>query len=238
MTHEASQPQRSTRVMVRSIKIGLVLAVIVMLAAAYHFGILAQLAEPATLKKKLVELGTWGYVAFVVSYALLQPFGAPGTVYVFAAPLIWSWPVAFALNMIATMAASVLGFAFARFIARDWVESKLTGRFKKYDEALAQSGFATVAGLRSVLWMQQTLHAFFGVSKVSFWKYFWGCLAGYTIPLFLVSYFGQQIFDILYSLPTSVWIGIAIAAFVLALLAVRARRAQGRKSAGSTLSNE
>ena len=34
--------------------------------------------------------------------------------------LIWPWPVAYALSMTGTMAASVVGFSFARFIARDW----------------------------------------------------------------------------------------------------------------------
>ncbi len=57
-----------------------------------------------------MELGPWGYVAFVAAYAALQPFGVPGTVFIMAAPLIWPWPVAFALSMAGTMAASVVGF--------------------------------------------------------------------------------------------------------------------------------
>ena len=103
--------------------------------------------------------------------------------FVIAAPLIWPWPVAFALSMTGTMAASVVGFSFARFVARDWVSTMIPARFRKYDDALAQRALTTVFVLRLVFWMPPLLHAFFGVSKVRFWTHFWGSLAGYVLPL-------------------------------------------------------
>src|SRR5579859_2423695 len=111
-------------------------------------GLFQQFADPARLKQTLVDLGPRGYVAFVVAYALLQPFGVPGTVFVMAAPLIWPWPVAFALSMTGTMAASVVGFSVARFVARDWVSGMIPARFRKYDEALAARALVTVFLLR------------------------------------------------------------------------------------------
>ena len=96
-------------------KVGLVVAVVAMLLVAHQTGLLAIFGDPARVKALLLDLGAWGYVAFVVAYAVLQPFGVPGTVFVMAAPLIWSWPVAFALSMTGTMAASVVGFSFASF---------------------------------------------------------------------------------------------------------------------------
>ena len=91
------------------------------LALAHRLGVFGQLADPPSVARTLVELGAWGYLAFVVAYAVFQPFGVPGTVFIVAAPLVWPWPVAFALSMAGTMAASVVGFSFARFVARDWV---------------------------------------------------------------------------------------------------------------------
>ncbi len=170
------------------------------------------------MKRSLLRLGPWGYVAYLAAYALLQPFGVPGTIFVWAAPLIWPWPVAFALSMTGTMAASVIGFSFARFIARDWVASKLPQRFRKYDEALEKRGFATVALLRFIFWMPPLLHAFFGVSNVRFSTHFWGSIAGYVLPLLLVSYFGERLFDWLYSLPPSAWIAAAVSIVLVVLL--------------------
>ena len=199
----------------RNARIALVLLVLVGLGAAKWGGVFERLGEPARLATTLVELGAWGYVAFVLAYAVLQPFGVPGTVFIVAAPLIWPWPVAFALSMTGTMAASVVGFSFARFVARDWVSSKIPARFKRYESALERNAFATVFVLRLVFWMPPLLHAFFGVSKVRQWTHFAASFLGYLLPLFLVSYFGQRIFDMLKNAPLGVWIGIGSGFFVL-----------------------
>jgi hypothetical protein len=109
------------------LKLGAVAAVAIGFVVAQRMGLFEIFGEPARIKQALVELGPWGYVAFVAAYAALQPFGVPGTVFILAAPLIWPWPVAFALSMTGTMAASVVGFSFARFVARDWVSKSGTG---------------------------------------------------------------------------------------------------------------
>src|SRR5450432_3546387 len=207
------------------LKVAALLAVFVLLALAHRFGVLHRFADPAGAARTLRGLGGWGYLAFIASYALLQPFGVPGTVFVVAAPLIWPWPVAFALSMTGTMAASVGGFSFARFIARDGVSKRVPERFRKYDDALAKRAFTTVFTLRLIFWMPPLLHAFFGVSQVRFWTHFWGSLAGYLLPLFLVSYFGQKLFDALTGAPAYVWIGLGagIAAIALGAWALRFR---------------
>jgi uncharacterized membrane protein YdjX (TVP38/TMEM64 family) len=210
-------------------KIALVLAVLLALGAAKWLGVFEKVGQPALLAKSLVDLGGWGYLAFIVAYAALQPFGVPGTVFVFAAPLIWPWPVAFALSMVGTMAASVIGFSFARFLARDWIEPRIPERFRRYDDALGRRAFLTVFTLRFVFWMPPPLHYFFGISKVSGWTHFWGSLSGYLIPLFFVSYFGQKVVDLVWSAPTWVWIAFGVsAALVVAIVMVVRWRTRSR----------
>ncbi|MFT3840083.1 MAG: VTT domain-containing protein [Myxococcaceae bacterium] len=204
--------------------------VLLTLASAYHLKLFAQLSEPATLAHTLVELGAWGYLAFVVSYTVLQPFGVPGTIFVAAAPLIWPWPTAFALSMAGTMGASVVGFAFARFVARDWVAQRIPARFKEYDAALERNALQTVIVLRLIFWMPQVLHSFFGVSKVPFWTHFWGSLLGYAPPLFAVSYLGSRIFDASGHLQPGAW--PIFGAFIAVSLAIAAlTRLHRRRSA-------
>lgn len=191
-----------------------------MVVVAQQLGVFHQFADPKHLQQTLVQLGGWGYVAFIVAYALLQPFGLPGTVFIFAAPLIWPWPIAFALSMTGTMAASVVGFSFARFVARDWISQRIPARFRKYEDRLARSGFTTVAFLRLIFWMPPLLHAFFGVSKVRFWTHFAASFVGYLLPLFLVSYFGERLFDALRRMPTParVAVGATVLVVVVATL--------------------
>lgn len=195
----------------RSLKIALAVGVILMMLAAHQLGVLDRVGAPAELKRTLVELGPLGYVAFLVAYALLQPFGVPGTVFVWAAPLIWPWPVAYALNMVGTMLASIVGFSFSRFIARDWIASKIPERFRRYDDALERRAFATVFWLRFIFWMPPLLHAFFGISKVRFSTHVWASLAGYALPLLAVSYFGEQVFELALAAPTEVWVATGVA---------------------------
>lgn len=194
----------------RTFKIAAVFVVLTGLFVAQRAGLFAQFSDPARLTQTLQELGPWGYVAFIGAYAALQPFGVPGTAFVLAAALIWPWPTAFAVSMTGTMAASVVGFSFARFVARDWIATMIPERFRKYDDALAHRALATVFVLRLVFWMPPLLHAFFGVSRVRFWTHFWGSLAGYVLPLLLMSFFGQKLFDALTSAPVEVWVGLVV----------------------------
>jgi uncharacterized membrane protein YdjX (TVP38/TMEM64 family) len=225
------EPVRS----LRPYKIGAAVAVVALLVVAHRLGIFEQFAEPARVKQTLVGLGSWGYVAFIVAYAVLQPFGVPGTVFIIAAPLVWPWPVAFVLSMIGTMCASVIGFSFARFVARDWVARKIPASFKRYEDALERRALGTVFFLRLVFWMPPLLHAFFGVSKVSFSTHFWGSFAGYLLPLFVVSLLGDRLFEILKHAPPWAWAGLGgavvsvwAAAYLLRRRSVRSARAAGR----------
>jgi uncharacterized membrane protein YdjX (TVP38/TMEM64 family) len=192
--------------MTRFARSAVVLLVLAGLTFAWRLGVFAEVSEPRRFAQVVIELGAWGCLGFIVAYALLQPFGVPGTIFIVAAPLIWPWPVAFALSMAGTMAASVVGFSFARFIARDWVAARIPARFKRYDDALAQNAFRTVFLLRLIFWMPQVLHGFLGVSKVRFSTHFWASLLGYIAPLLVVSYFTAEVFDSAGHLQPRAWL--------------------------------
>lgn len=212
----------------RRAKIAALLLAVSVMVAAHRLGAFDLARDPARVKQALVELGPWGYAAFLGAYTVLQPFGVPGTVFIVAAPLIWPWPVAFALSMVGTLSASVVGFSFARFVARDWIKRIVPARFHAYDEALARRAFATVFTLRLIFWMPPMLHAFFGISKVPFWTHFWGSAAGYVLPLLATSYFGPRFLEMMREAPASVWIGVAVTAAVIAGGTWLARRRAGK----------
>jgi uncharacterized membrane protein YdjX (TVP38/TMEM64 family) len=212
----------------RRAKIAAVLLAVAVMVTAHRLGAFDLARDPARVKAALIDLGPWGYAAFLGAYTVLQPFGVPGTVFVVAAPLIWPWPVAFALSMAGTLSASVVGFSFARFVARDWVSRIVPARFHAYDEALARRAFATVFTLRLIFWMPPMLHAFFGISKVPFWTHFWGSAAGYVLPLLLTSYFGPRFLEMMREAPASVWIGVALTAGVIAGGTWVVRRREGK----------
>lgn len=206
-----------------------VLAVAVGVLLAWRFGVFAELGDPKSVARAIVELGAWGYVGFVVAYTVLQPFGVPGTVFVVAAPLIWPWPVAFALSMFGTMGASVVGFSFSRFVAREWVQTRIPARFKKYEDALEHNAFRTVFVLRLLFWMPQWLHGLLGVSKVPFWTHFWGSLLGYVPPLLVVSYFTSEVFDEAGKMQPKAWLVLGALVAASLVLVVILRRFERRQ---------
>lgn len=176
-------------------KIGLLALPILTLAAAYNLAAFAMVSDPRAAATALAGMGVLGYAAFLLAYAALQPFGVPGSVFIVIAPLIWPSQVAFALSLAGTMLASVVGFSFARFVARDWVSTRIPERFRKYDAGLERDGFLTVVLLRLIFWMPQPLHFLLGVSRVGFGTHFWGSLVGYVPPLLIVSYFGSELLN-------------------------------------------
>ncbi len=194
----------------RYVKLGTIAAVAIGMVVAQRFGLFDVFSEPARIKQELVQLGPWGYVAFVSAYAAFQPFGVPGTIFILAAPLIWQWPVAFALSMTGTMAASVVGFSFARFVARDWIAKLVPARFHAYDQALEKRALFTVFMLRFIFWMPPMLHVFFGISRVPFWTHFWGSLAGYCLPLLATAYFGEKVFQAMRNAPPWALVGLVV----------------------------
>jgi uncharacterized membrane protein YdjX (TVP38/TMEM64 family) len=130
--------------------------------------------------------------------------------------------------MIGSLAASVVGFSFARFVARDWVAARVPARLRRYDEALAQRAFATIFALRSIFWMSPPLHAFFGLSKVRASTHFWASAAGYAIPVLVLSYFGPRALQALRDAPLSAWIGAGAGAIAVLAVAWTVRRRKSR----------
>ncbi|MBS2031583.1 MAG: TVP38/TMEM64 family protein [Deltaproteobacteria bacterium] len=212
-------------------KLAALVIVLVALAFAWRSGVFAQVGSPKALAVELAELGAWGYLAFIIAYAVFQPFGVPGTLFVATAPLIWPWQTAFVLSMIGTMAASVIGFSFARFVARDWVAARIPKRLRKYEEALERSAFLTVVLLRLIFWMPQVLHFFLGVSRVRFWTHFWGSLLGYIPPLLLLSYLAGKMFDASGHIQSGAWPPLAGLVGTSLLLAALARTYERRRAA-------
>jgi uncharacterized membrane protein YdjX (TVP38/TMEM64 family) len=223
VTNDAASELSPARPRAVVAKVALLALALAAIGLAYRYGMFDELSEPQRFARAVVELGVWGYAAFVVAYALLQPFGVPGTLFIVAAPLIWPWPVAFALSMTGTMAASVTGFSFARFVARDWVSARVPARLRKYEEALTQNALQTVFVLRLIFWMQPILHGFLGVSRIGFATHFWGSLLGYALPLLLVSYMGAELFDQNgdFQPRTLLWLSALLVASLLSLAVVR-----------------
>src|SRR5262249_18524763 len=70
--------------LVRRAKIAAVVLAVAIVVIAQRLGIFHLTSDPVRLKQAILDLGPWGYAAFIGAYTVLQPFGVPGTVFVVA----------------------------------------------------------------------------------------------------------------------------------------------------------
>ena len=212
-------------------RIALVAAVLGLLAAAWAAGLFDLLTEPERMAALLRSWGAWGYLLYVVSFALLEPFFVPGLLFVVPASLIWPRPLAFGLSLLGSVGASVVGFGFARYLARDWVSQRLSPRLHRFDERLAQRGFQTVVLVRLMLFLAPPAHWMLGISRVRFWPFVAGSAIGFVPGIAALTWLGGGAVDWLAGQSATTWLiagGLGLAAWA----ASRWRRSRSAAPSG------
>jgi uncharacterized membrane protein YdjX (TVP38/TMEM64 family) len=161
--------------------------------------------DPAEMRAWLQQAGAWGGVLFISAYCVLQPLGVRSLFFLLTAPLVWEPATAFALSWTGTVAASVAAFAFARFVARGWVQRRLPPGIRRLDDRLASRGLRTVLLLRLFFYTAPTLQFALGVSRVKLGPFLAGTLLGIVPFTALMTLLGVQINAWLAANPISTW---------------------------------
>ncbi|MDH3201320.1 MAG: VTT domain-containing protein [Myxococcales bacterium] len=207
------------------LKIALV-AVVVSLIAWFYATEGYEKVDPEAMRVWIRNAGGWGGVLFVVAYSCLQPFGVNGLFFLLSAPLIWSPTDAFLLNWIGTVGTGAFSFAIARFVARDWVQKRLPGRVRRFDDRLHARGFVTVLLLRLVFYTTPTVQYALGVSRVKVGPFIVGTILGVAPFTLLTTLLGIRMSAWLDAHPVSSWpwdqIGplLVVAAVVIAAISI------------------
>jgi uncharacterized membrane protein YdjX (TVP38/TMEM64 family) len=192
----------------------------------FRSGALDLVTDRERASATLEALGIWGPLLFVAAFAVLEPFGVPAAAFIFPAAVVWPAGQAFLLSLVGGTLAAVIGFGFARYLARDWVEARLPPSLRRFDDRLAARGFQTVVLIRLLLLMSPPTHWVMGISRVRTLPYLAGTvlvLAGYAGA---VTFLGGHLASWLEGQPIGAWVGVSALALVLVLLRVRARRAR------------
>lgn len=188
----------------------------------------------------LAELGIWAPILYVAAFALLEPFGAPGILFIVPASVVWPFWLAFLLSWIGAIGAGLVGFGFARAIGRDWVEAHLPGRLRAYDRKLAESGFATVILVRLLFFLAPPAHWVLGLSRVGVVPFVAGSAVGFLPGIALLTFVSMSLLDWLLAQPTQVWVGVGLlaAAGVLVHGALGRRRERSERAAPAAAETE
>jgi uncharacterized membrane protein YdjX (TVP38/TMEM64 family) len=229
--HEAAEEAESEQTTATPgwVKLLLVIGLGALVLAAWKLGAFEYVERPEELREHLRALGPWGYVAYVVAFAILQPIGVPGFALIVVASYVWPAPVAYGLSLLGAMISAIEGFLFARFVARDWVAKKLPARLHKYDRAIAVRAVRAAFVLRMIFWMNPLIHGLFGVSRVRFRHYVLGTFLGYVPSLAVAVWATGGALELLRSQPT--WLIVVVVGTIVSVLLARLvwwRRRPGR----------
>ncbi|UFS69037.1 TVP38/TMEM64 family protein [Geomonas sp. RF6] len=170
MTRERNLPAEGRRSLLKPV---LFISLLVAAVAIVRLAGGTALLEPERLRQMVEGQGMLGPLLFVLLYGVTPVLFLPGLPMAIAAGILFGpfWGVVYAITG-ATIGASA-SFLVARYVARDWVEKKLTGAtWQKLDRQVGEQGWKIVAITRLVpLFPFNLLNYAFGLTKVPFLQY-------------------------------------------------------------------
>ncbi len=149
----------------------------------------------------LVQLTDWAqahpriaWAGFILAYILAAVLMVPGSILTLAAGVLFGVALGVALVSLASTLGACCAFLVGRFLARDWVESRLEAmpRFSALDRAVARKGWQIVLLARlSVLIPYNLLNYALGLTNVRFGAYLFSTVVGMLPAIFLYVYLGS-----------------------------------------------
>ncbi len=134
------------------------------------------------------------WAGFLLAYVLAAVFMVPGSLLTLAAGVLFGVTLGVALVSVASTLGAMCAFLAGRFLARDWVESRLEAmpRFRALDRAVARKGWLIVLLARlSVVIPYNLLNYALGLTNVRFGAYVLSTFVGMLPAIFLYVYLGS-----------------------------------------------
>lgn len=201
------------------LRLALAVLALALAAIAWHFGAFDAFGDADRVRALIDSWGAWAYVLYLVTFAILMPFGIPAFFWVLPAGILWPFWIAYPLSLVAVGAGSSVGFVFARFIARDWVSARVPARIRRIDAAFSARGLRAVILFRLVFQLGAPTHWLLGLSNVAYGTFLCGTVIGAMPVVALVAWFGH---DALRWVETHLALALGIAcACAVGVLAVR-----------------
>jgi uncharacterized membrane protein YdjX (TVP38/TMEM64 family) len=137
----------------------------------------------------LESTGPWAPAAYVGAYALGVCLFMPGTLLATVGAAIFGPYFGFLYVWLGAMIGASTAFFIGRYLGRDFAASLIGERLRKYDEAIARNGFATVLYLRLVYFPFTPMNFGMGLTRVHFVDYFFGTALGIVVGTFIFTFF-------------------------------------------------
>jgi uncharacterized membrane protein YdjX (TVP38/TMEM64 family) len=194
--------------------------------AAWQLGAFETFGSTAKVHALIDSWGAWAYVLYLVSFAALMPFGIPAFVWVLPAGILWPFWIAYPLSLLAVAAGSTVGFLFARYLARDWVEARMPPRIRRIDERFIAHGLRSVILFRLVFQLGAPTHWLLGLSRIGYGTFVLGTVVGAMPVVALVTWLGDDVVHWveMHGILAAAILVVVVASVVIARRVMRERR--------------
>lgn len=148
------------------------------------------------LGRFLDTAGIWAPVVFMAIYAAGVCLFLPGTLLTGLGAAIFGAYWGFIYVWFGAMVGASAAFMIGRTLGREFAASLIGDKLKKYDDAIARNGFATVLYLRLVYFPFTPMNFGMGLTRVRFRDYFWGTGLGIIVGTFIFTFFVGTLKDV------------------------------------------
>ncbi len=167
----------------------ILLLFIVAMVILFRFPPLKDFITKENIEQLVNGLGPWGPVIFILIYAVGICLFLPATLFTGIGAVLYGTFYGFLFNEVGAMIGASVAFFIGRYLGRDFATSLIGARLKKYDNKIAENGFATTLYLRLVFFPFTPLNFGMGLTRVTFKDYFFGTLFGIIAGGFVLTFF-------------------------------------------------
>jgi uncharacterized membrane protein YdjX (TVP38/TMEM64 family) len=155
----------------------------------FRFTPLAEYLHPQTLKGIIVNRGPLAPLVFVLAYSVGICLFLPATLFTGIGAILFGTFWGFLYNITGAMLGASGAFIIGRYLGRDFATSLIGNRLSKYDEKIAENGFAVTLYLRLVFFPFTPMNFGMALTRVSFKQFFWGTFFGIFTGGFVMTFF-------------------------------------------------
>ena len=171
-------------------RILLAIGVLALLLVAWRSGVFAYVTHEH-IHQLLAESGIWGPVLYVLAFALFEPFGVPGAVFVLPASIAWETDFAVAMSVLGATGAGIVSYVLARGVIGDTFEQRLPARLRLFTATAREHPLRTVIAVRILFGLAAPAHWALSLSGVRFGAFVVGSLVGFIPPMWAFVVFGR-----------------------------------------------
>lgn len=199
--------------------------------AFWWSGALDILTDAERMHALLADSGALGPLLYVAAFALIEPLGVPGIVFIGPATTVWPYWTVVGLSLAGAVGAGIVSYIAARWFLRDWVQEHLPPRVRRFTRNAEDRPLRTVVLVRLVFFLAAPAHWALGISNIRFVPFVLGSVIGFAPPMMVLVFGTEAVVDHLRENGFDWWAGgIAAVIAVVLLLGYFWRRGNGNES--------